>query len=546
MGKRVGVGVMVMGLLAAAASRGDAPPEGALRLVDRVDRVTLYATGAQVTRKGKMKLGEGRWVVTIPDLPTTADPASMRVVLSGPPGSLMHNVQVRTVLGAQEAEKRTRVQRRRIRELEDRRSVVQDRITARNYELELIRAKGGNRKGGDGAKPGDWKDLTDGAEHLGERLHELLAENRNDELSIRGLNEEIAGLNREIALSGSLQRDTTALDIELTTAAAGEVTFSASYVVREASWSCSYDLALNTTGAAPTLDLTLVGQVIQRTGEDWTDARLTVSTERPAFLSVPVPAREDYRVTYRTRKAYNMPMAADGMSVAAPRAMAEPEEAVIPFEGAHAETGAYATRFKVAHAATIKSGSASQRVALLSQSLPCAAGVVIVPAASTIAFLEASTMYKGDQPLIPGAAQLYRDGEYVGAGAVGAVMPGEELRVNFGTDPAVRIARKNLSPAKVERGFWGNAETRRYRFETTLKSGHGAPWTVEVREQMPQSDDPEIRIVAGELSAGLLVDDPEKPGLKRWKLDLESGKSRKLVFEYTVRAPKGRPVANIG
>src|SRR5205823_6591299 len=103
----------------------------------------------------------GRATVTIPDLPVTADPASLRVSLSGPRGSLMHNVQLRTVLGAEEAEKRTRDLRRRVRSLEDEKSVIVDRITARQYELELLRGNPNNHKKGiDTDKTHDWKSLT--------------------------------------------------------------------------------------------------------------------------------------------------------------------------------------------------------------------------------------------------------------------------------------------------------------------------------------------------------------------------------------------------
>jgi len=321
------------------------------------------------------------------------------------------------------------------------------------------------------------------------------------------------------------------------------VTFSVSYVVREASWRSTYDVALDSQSAAQKLDVNLVGEVQQRTGEDWTGTALVLSTERPAFLAVPVPVRQDYRRDYRTRKAMAIPMAADGMSSAAPAAAPEPVDEPIPYENAATTKGEFATRYKVAQAVTIKTGADFRRVALIASTLLCHAAVVIVPSGAPTAVLEASTMYQGDLPLIPGPAQLYHDGEFVGTGNIGTVMPGEELRVAFGTDPAVRITRKTLNNGRAEGWFdWFGSVSRVYRWETTLKSGHAAPWTVEVHEQIPQSDDPDVRIVPGTLSAGLMEDDPEKPGLKRWQVALEPGKSQKIVFEYVIRSKKGKPV----
>ncbi len=543
-----GMWAVVVTALVASLGWGEAAPKGALKVATTVVKATVYREGAQVTRRGKLALGQGDFTVTVGDLPITADPASMRVTLSGPRGSLMHNVQLRTVLGAEVAEKRTRELRRRIREQEDARAVVQDRITARQYELDLLRGSPGNhRKGVDTDKTRDWKNVTEGAEAIAARIHALLDENRKDSVVIRGFDERIGDLNREIALSGSLQKDTTALDIELTTPEAGDVTFAVSYVVREASWRATYDLALDSVAAEPKLDVTLVGEVMQRSGEDWKDTALVVSTERPAFLAAPVPPQQDYRLQYRTRKAYPLAMAADGRSSAAPMAAPEPDETPIRFEGARPVAGEFATRFKVAQPVNIRTGSEYRRVSLLDTSLACHAAVVIAPAGGPNAVLEAATLFTGDQPLVPGTTQLYRDGEYVGTGNLATVLPGEELRVAFGTDPAVRIARKRIT-TRPERDGWFHFgdPVQRYRWETTLKSGHPGAWSVEVHEQIPQSDDPDIRIVPGDLSAGLMEDDPEKPGLKRWKVNLAPGKSTKIVFEFTVSHKKGKPVPQFG
>jgi uncharacterized protein (TIGR02231 family) len=290
------------------------------------------------------------------------------------------------------------------------------------------------------------------------------------------------------------------------------------------------------------LGLTLVGEVMQRSGEDWQGTMLTVSTERPAFLAVPVPPQRDYRRDYASRKAMPLARSADGAGFAAVAAAPEPEDVPIRYENAQAAAGEFATRFKVAQPVVIKTGSEYRRVALYDASLPCQARVVVVPSTGTNAVLEADTTLIGEQPLIAGTAQLYRDGDIVGNGAVAATMPGDELKVVFGTDPALRVARKTLNPGREESNFhfFGSTVTRRYRYETTLKSGHAGPWSVELQEQLPQSDDPDVKIVAGELSGGLLVDDPEKPGLKRWKVDLQPGKSTKIVFEYLIQTKKGK------
>src|SRR5205814_9604416 len=139
----------------------------------------------------------------------------------------------------------------------------------------------------------------EGAAAIATCINGVLDGNRQDSSLVRRLDEQIGGIDRQIALSGSLQKDTIALDIELSTPDEGDVTFSVSYVVRDASWRSAYEVALDSLSPEQKLDVTLVGEVMQRTGEDWQGTSLVVSTERPAFLNVPEPVRQQYRLDYR-------------------------------------------------------------------------------------------------------------------------------------------------------------------------------------------------------------------------------------------------------
>src|SRR5262249_37391761 len=61
-------------------------------------------------------------------------------------------------------------------------------------------------------------------------------------------------------------------------------TLRVSYTVRGARWSPVYDARLDTGkgGRKPALDLVRRAQIVQTTGEDWTDVQLAVSTVRTA------------------------------------------------------------------------------------------------------------------------------------------------------------------------------------------------------------------------------------------------------------------------
>src|SRR5215470_11579336 len=72
--------------------------------------------------------------------------------------------------------------------------------------------------------------------------------------------------------------------IDLAADAATSATFRVTYTVRGARWAPLYDARLETGGRdrKPALELVRRAEIVQATGEDWTDVALAVSTVRTA------------------------------------------------------------------------------------------------------------------------------------------------------------------------------------------------------------------------------------------------------------------------
>ena len=72
--------------------------------------------------------------------------------------------------------------------------------------------------------------------------------------------------------------------IDLAANAASRATFRVSYTVRGARWAPLYDARLDsgTRERKPALELVRRAEIVQQTGEDWTDVALSVSTVRTA------------------------------------------------------------------------------------------------------------------------------------------------------------------------------------------------------------------------------------------------------------------------
>src|SRR5690606_19048540 len=91
-------------------------------------------------------------------------------------------------------------------------------------------------------------------------------------------------LERALSDLAPIEDARTEVRVNVTAAAALEANLLLRYQVPSASWQSLYDARLMTgaRNVAPSLVLIRRAAVQQRTGEDWRDAALTLSTARPA------------------------------------------------------------------------------------------------------------------------------------------------------------------------------------------------------------------------------------------------------------------------
>jgi uncharacterized protein (TIGR02231 family) len=171
--------------------------------------------------------------------------------------------------------------------------------------------------------------------------------------------------------------------------------------------------------------------------------------------------------------------------------------------------------------------------------------MVIVPRLSAAAYLQAKITYGGDQILLPGTAQLFRDGDFVGTANLQATAPGEIIDLAFGQDDQIRVERKLVDTKSGKTGFFDPKGEKTYRWVTTLANYHTGMRSVEVQEQLPRPRQKEITVQTVEILPKAEVENPDKPGLVCWKIDLKPKEKTKVTFAYKVNYPQGTQVSGL-
>ena len=248
-----------------------------LESTSRVGEVTLFPDAAIVKRQLKLDIPAGEHEIQLPDLPASLDPASLRVDGSASERVVIGNVDFRVRANVPETDK-TETQRK-VKALRVERDRVTDKVDAAENRKAMVQRLAQSSSGESKDSKLDLDLWTKALDLVGKNLQAVNDELRGLRLEIERIDGEIAALeppaDRQRPVSRDIKRVAT---IAVEAAGATSLTLTISYRVSGAGWRPIYDARLDTRGIAPTLELTRRAMLRQNTGEDWNEAKLTLST----------------------------------------------------------------------------------------------------------------------------------------------------------------------------------------------------------------------------------------------------------------------------
>jgi len=278
-----------MAVLAAVA----APTRGAEErsAEARIKKVTVYPDRAQVARVGDLELPAGEHTVLIENLPAGVLDASFRVSASGQPGLTLLGLSHSTHEHLEAPIQKVAHLERELDSLErHRRQAIADRIEAlhqlKNFVATLSRGAAdyaATQVTNGGINVAQWSAAYQFVDEKSSLLSDSLRQARNELADIVGRIDMVRADLRK--LSTVNQRTTKTVKIGLHLETAGKVQLTLEYIVVGATWTPMYDARI---GDDPDqVDFKYHAEVSQKTGEDWTDVELTLSTASPSLGAGP-------------------------------------------------------------------------------------------------------------------------------------------------------------------------------------------------------------------------------------------------------------------
>jgi uncharacterized protein (TIGR02231 family) len=346
---------------------------------------------------------------------------------------------------------------------------------------------------------------------------------------------EAARAQLDMAQSAA-ETDRAALTLSLTTTApSARITLT--HFLPEAGWRPVYDLHLD--GQTLTLDRGLL--ITQAGHEDWPDIRLTLSTAQPGAQAEPSRLWPELRRSLGHVEPQAEALATpEALTADAPAdAMPAPEVTAMP-PMLEAEQRGATLVYTYPQTVSVAAGVEDLRLALDSHPLPAELLAIAVPRQDQTAFLQAHVTNDTQEPLLPGQAFLYRDGMLVATRDLPLLPPGEGTDLGFGALPEIRLTRSMPERMSGDRGVFTTKTELTESAEITVENLGKTAWDMEVIDQVPYSEQEELKINFKADPPPDVTDLDGQRGILAWRFPLSPEARRVLRLETKLSWPEGK------
>ncbi|MFN5627647.1 MAG: mucoidy inhibitor MuiA family protein [Bacteroidota bacterium] len=321
---------------------------------------------------------------------------------------------------------------------------------------------------------------------------------------------------------------------------------SLNYVVSNAGWSPIYDIKSESVNAP--LKIVSKANVYQNTGDLWKEVKMSISTGNPSlnntkpnlqpyYLSIYNPVTNYNTNNYRNKSA--------GVPAEMPQMMMESktekqgkrmDEIVVTNSSAYTTNVESTTSnvFEISLPYTIPSDGKEYVVAIQTYDVPAVYSYYSTPKLEKEVFLIATITNWEQTGLLPGEANLFNEGTYVGKSYFDTKITGDTLPISLGRDKNININRKKTKNF-TEKNFTGNTKKTSLEYEIEIKNKKKGEIDLVIEDQYPLSKIEEVEVELYN-DGGATVN--KETGKLRWNFKLKAAENKTLKFGYHVKYPK--------
>jgi uncharacterized protein (TIGR02231 family) len=298
------------------------------------------------------------------------------------------------------------------------------------------------------------------------------------------------------------------------------------------------------------MDLTMFSRIVQKSGEDWKNVRLSVSNVIPLrgvglpdllswVLDVPRPQPVLLKKSrqMKTEGAFSVESEAADVIAAAP--LEEPaaymqtiqKELPLSFE------------YRIPYPVDIESRQKFTMLPLFTKKISGNFFHYSIPKKSSLTFLVSEA--KADKELLSGKLNVYFGDYYIGETLLAEKKPGEPFFLNLGADREVKVKREKLID-KIKETYFGKIQrdtaAREFQYKITAENVKRESVMLKIVDSVPVTRTDKIQVKDIKIDPRPKEHDyKDQKGVMLWEFRLDPGKKHEITIGYIVTYPTKSP-----
>jgi len=525
-------GIMALGILSAYAQQ-DKPVDS------NISQVTVFLNRAQVTRVVKTKVEAGKTNLVLTGLTSQLDQQSIQV--SGKGNIIIlgisHN---QNYLSELNKPKKLVALQDSLQFYRNQLALEQNQKDIYTKEEQLIIA---NQKIGGNNQNLTVNELKAMADFYRSRLGEIGKARIKTDEKINQLNTRIVRINQQIREQNELySRNTSEIVIAVSANAPSAVELEVNYIVSNAGWYPVYDLrAVNTKSP---VQLNYKANVFQRTGEEWNNVKLKLSTANPSLGGVK-PELDTWYLDFYQPMVRAMQGKERAKVSAAPEMMMDAsslsEVVVTAADYVQTIQTSLNTEFEIGLPYTVLSAAKPTLVDIQNREMSATYHYSTTPKLDQDAFLLAKAIGWEEFNLLPGEANVFFEGTFVGKTFIDPNSVRDTLAVSLGRDKRIVVQREKVKDFTTKKAIGSNLREA-YAWEISIRNTKNEPVKITVEDQVPLSMNNQIEVSVLDTGGARYN---KETGKLQWDITLQPNETKKVVFKYEVKYPKDRQISGL-